>query len=136
LFRTPSLGLPAFFVVVAAVTSVLDALTTTAVFYSLPPGYTLRENPVPAAIINVLGGAGPLPLAAALAAEVYVSMLLSALAQRLAYSTLYPRLRGHRWAVRAAELVSPENFMRLLIMLHIMVVGNNLVRLAWLLGLL
>lgn len=136
MFRTPSLGLPAFFVVLAAVTSVLDALTTTAVFYSLPPGYTLRENPVPAAFINVLGGAGPLPLAAALALEVYVSMLLSALIHRLAYGVLYPKLRGHRWAVRTAELVNPENFMRLLIMLHIMAVGNNLVRLAWLLGLL
>jgi hypothetical protein len=136
LFRTPSLGLPAFFVVLAAVTSVLDALTTTAIFYSLPPGYRLRENPVPAALINVLGVAGPLPLAAALALEVYVSMLLSALIHRLAYGVLYPKLRGHRWAVRAAELVNPENFMRLLIMLHIIVVGNNLVRIAWLLGLL
>jgi hypothetical protein len=63
-------------------------------------------------------------------------MLLSALAHRIAYGALYRRLQGHRWAVRAAELVSPENFMRLLIMLHIMAVGNNLVRLAWLFGLL
>jgi hypothetical protein len=130
------LGLPAFFVAAAAATSVLDSLTTTAAFYSLPPGYTLKDNPVPTAIMDAFGGSGPLPLAAALAAEVYAFMLLAALAYRLAYGALRPRLWGRGWAVRAAELVGPENFMRLLIMLHVMIVGNNFVRLAWLLGLL